>query len=123
MVLRKSSLALARNDRIWGVTLRQSLCSRLQAASMVSVSEFEMERDPRTSTQVLFDLPREQIVDRKLQYISFRFWEDDEPADVAWTFTISEGEDLIDVLQRYASTIRDYTGDDMLMHSRGLLRN
>ncbi|KAF2192907.1 hypothetical protein K469DRAFT_443310, partial [Zopfia rhizophila CBS 207.26] len=38
--------------------------------------------------------------------------EDDEPADVAWTFTVPEGEDLIDVLKSYALSMGDDTGDE-----------
>ncbi|KAL9002999.1 MAG: hypothetical protein Q9188_004099 [Gyalolechia gomerana] len=41
-------------------------------------------------------------VNQKLEYISFHFQEDDEPADVAWTFAIAEGEDLIESLKNYA---------------------
>lgn len=113
-VLRKGAPALGRNERGWGVALWQTLCSRPQAASMVSVSFSGMERNPRASTRMLFDLPRESTADKKLQYISFEFWDDDEPADVAWTFTIAEGEDLLEVLEKYAygPTMRDCTDDE-----------
>jgi hypothetical protein len=101
-VLRRSRSALARSSRVGQSTLQQSLFSRVQAASMVSDSGFKMERNPRASTRVLFDLPKEPTTDQKHQYISFEFWEDDEPADVAWTFAIPVGEDLIDVLEHQA---------------------
>jgi hypothetical protein len=84
----------------------------MQAASTVTVSRFEMERNPRVSTRVLFDLPKESTTDQKTQYISFNFWEDDEPADVAWTFAIPNGEDLMDTLERYASSMRNETSDE-----------
>jgi hypothetical protein len=84
----------------------------MQAASTVTVSRFEMERNPRVSTRVLFDLPKESTTDQKTQYVSFHFWEDDEPADVAWTFAIPNGENLMDALERYASSMRNETSDE-----------
>ena len=79
---------------------------------MVSVSGCNMERNPSASTRVLFNFPKEPTTDQKYRYISFEFWEDDEPADVAWTFTIPIKEDLIDVLESYASTMGDDPTDE-----------
>jgi len=71
-----------------------------------------MQREPRASIRRLFELPREPTLDEKLQHISFHFWDDDEPADVAWNFTIYEGDDLIDVLQSYAFGMGRDTDDE-----------
>ena len=119
-VWRRSRPALA---RVGQSTLQQSLFSGVQAASMVSVSGFKMERNPRASTRVLFNLPKEPTTDQKHQYISFEFWEDDEPADVAWTFAIPVGEDLIDVMERYASSMRDETSDEYAGAFQGFVTN
>jgi len=111
-VFRRSPPQLIRNRRVRQLIPRQLLFPCLQAASIVSVSGFEMERHSRKSTRVLFNLSRKATADQKPRYISVRFWEDDEPADVAWTFTFPEGENLIDVLERYASSMENDTRDE-----------
>jgi hypothetical protein len=110
IVLRKTPPAFARNERVWGVAPQQPLCLRLPNASVVSVSGLECK--PPASTQVVFDLPREPGVTKKLEHVSFGFEEDDEPAGMTWTFTVSEGEDLIEVLQRYSWSMMDTTDDE-----------
>ncbi|KAJ2892135.1 hypothetical protein MKZ38_010216 [Zalerion maritima] len=119
LVLRRFLPAVARNGRLGGLALRKPLSSRLQVASMVSISRFEMERNPCASITVLFHLPNEPTADQKLQYISFHFWDDDEPADVAWTFTVPEGEDLVDVLKNYALSMGRDTSDEYVRAYQG----
>lgn len=110
MLLRSSAWLLRRIPP--AAAFRQPLFPRLQSASIVSISRFEMELKPRASTRVLFDFPNEPAANQTPQYISFDFWEDDEPADAAWTFAIPEGEDLIDVLKSYALSMGDNTDDE-----------
>ena len=108
IMLRTSQTVLA---RLRQPTLQQSLFAGAQAASMVSVSGLEMERNPRASTRVLFNPPKEPNTDQKHQYITCEFCEDGEPADVAWTFAIPVGEDLIDVMEAFASSMRHETDE------------
>ncbi|KAL8934554.1 MAG: hypothetical protein Q9211_005163 [Gyalolechia sp. 1 TL-2023] len=70
-----------------------------------------MNREPNVSTKVFFNLPKMPTANHKLRYISFHFWEDDEPADVAWTFAIA-GEDAIEILKNYASSMARDTSED-----------
>jgi hypothetical protein len=112
----------------------------IQVAPIVSVSGFKTGGNPRTDTHVLFEIPAKSTLisiagvqmgrnlytptqkvskhpgtsaaSPKTEYFSVLFWEDDEPADVAWTFAICDGEDLIDTLQRYAETMRHDTSDE-----------
>jgi hypothetical protein len=102
IALRTSPPAFATQIGLGKVAHRQALGPILQAAPIVSVSGFGMERKPQAMVTCLFELPREQTIDKKLQYFSFHFSDDDEPANVAFVFTICEGDDLIEVLQRYA---------------------
>lgn len=114
--------------RLWPSTF-----SFLQVAPIVSVSGLEAGINLRVMTHVLFELPEESTTfsavraqtglnscpstqelsdcpesctGQKPEYLSLLFREDDEPADVAWTFAVRDGEDLIDILERYAWTMR-----------------
>ncbi|KAI4173617.1 MAG: hypothetical protein LQ343_002792 [Gyalolechia ehrenbergii] len=71
-----------------------------------------MSRRPHASTQVLFGFPDTPTVNQKLEYISFHFQKDGEPADVAWTFAIAEGEDLIESLKNYALSMGKDPSDE-----------
>ena len=119
--MRRSLPAVARVDRVCEAAFRQSLYSRLQVASIVSVSTFKMERNTHAPIQMHFDLPREPTVDQKLRHVSLEFWEDDEPAGVAWTFSILEGEDLLAVLQRYAWSMTDSTDEEYVGAFQGFV--
>lgn len=110
-----------------------------QVASIVSISGFKTGGNPRTSTHVLFESPEESTLisvagfqigrnpytpiqvsegpgksatSPKPEYISVLFCEGDGPADVAWTFAIRNGEDLIKTLQRYARKMRRGASDE-----------
>jgi hypothetical protein len=47
-----------------------------------------------------------------LRYISSQFYDDDEPADVAWAFSFCECDDLKDNLQKYAFGMGRDADDD-----------
>ncbi|KAL9035906.1 MAG: hypothetical protein Q9214_006375, partial [Letrouitia sp. 1 TL-2023] len=79
---------------------------------MVSISNVKLERHPHASIRVFHDLPNKFATNRKLKYISFYFWEDDEPADVAWTFTVPDENEFIDVLRSYAYDMRGGESDE-----------
>ncbi|KAL2406428.1 hypothetical protein ABEF93_006428 [Exophiala dermatitidis] len=114
----------------------RSIFPSTQIASMVSVSGFKIGCNPHTSTHVLFGSRQECVAEVQMwrkpytsiqevfecsgksatspkpEHVSVIFWEDDEPADVAWTFPIRDGEDVLNTLTRYVGTMRRDAGDE-----------
>lgn len=78
-----------------------------------------MERNPHAMVKVLHHRGKEPTADDKLRYISFHFSEDDEAADVAWTFTIPEGEDVVDALKNYALSMGNDSSDEYVRAFQG----
>ena len=63
----------------------------MRTVPIVTVSRFGMTRSPNASIRRAFDATQNSTAHQEIEYVSFYFWDDDEPADVAWTFAIPEG--------------------------------
>ncbi|KAI0117441.1 hypothetical protein F4814DRAFT_287338 [Daldinia grandis] len=122
-VFRRCVQTCTPNGRVTNLAFRRLMLPYMQAASIVSVSGIEtganlrtsihvLFNNSRTSTQKLSESPEKPATGQKPEYFSVLFSEDDELADVAWTFAIDNGEDLLDALQRYAMAMRHDTSDE-----------
>lgn len=95
------------------------LTPKTSIASIVRVSHFEQQKEPRTAVSRFFE---NSDVGPTPSYISCYFTDDDEPADIAWTFALPNGKDVIDVLWRYACRIGEDNDDEYICAFRQMIQ-
>ncbi|KAI0540497.1 hypothetical protein GGR58DRAFT_499073 [Xylaria digitata] len=83
-----------------------------EETTLISVEGVQVRHNPCTSTRKPSESPEKSAIGQEPRYFSVLFCEDDESVDVAWTFTMRKGEDLLGALQRYAMKIRPDTDDE-----------
>ncbi|KAI5927189.1 hypothetical protein F4810DRAFT_652736 [Camillea tinctor] len=112
---------------------RSKLSYNMPNESMVSVSGLQAGGNPGTPIRLLFKSPEEptkklsrtpekSATGQEPKYVSVLFCENGNTADVAWTFAIPHGEDLLEVLERYTETMGQDTSDEYIDVFRDFVR-